>query len=667
MSLPILTPQPKQLQFINSQEFLCFYGGGVGAGKVGIATDKIYTPSGHTTYGTVKAGDTILNPDGSLQKVLKVFPHKDWEFYKITFTDGVSVEVGLEHLWVSYKGDSNQLQLVTTLELMDWLKDGYTPYIPVTNPVKFNEVSIKDRVDFLNRLIDESDRYDGYIICRGRYNKEYIRDSVESLGGLVTELFDGELRIDIPKIINQDANLRRSITSIEFSRIADGACISVSNPNHLYLTNNFVVTHNTYAVLLDNLQYMHDPHSYSVFFRNTTTELETNLWPSAINLYKPYLEHQSGPLKGRYKGASRIRDKHKEIIFPVGAKSKFAYLELDKHADAWYGAEISRCYFDEFQRTSAYAFHILRSRMRSKASYPSVMRATFNPDPNHFVYDWVKPFLDDEGFPMPEMSGVRRYFLIISGELHTSWDYFELKKKFPEKEPQTYTYISSTLMDNKILLELEPGYKDTLDQLPEVKRKQLLLGCWASSEDSGMLFQRKWLPKISRHDLPKDLTLVRAYDLASEEPTDNSKFPDYTYGLLMGKSKSTGYYYILGGDRMRKRPGARNAHIIDVLKKDQKVWGCVTCVTAVDPGAGGKTAFEEFNKQMVENGIKCKKDVIPTNKGKRIKYEPFSDAAENGLVYICEELFEKDELELLYRENETFDGISRSTSHRKDD
>lgn len=414
------------------------------------------------------------------------------------------------------------------------------------------------------------------------------------------------------------------------------------------------------------MQYAHDPNCFSVFFRNTTVELETNLWPEAVKMYKPYLEHSSGPLKGKWKSGAKIKDKAHEIIFPSGSKSKFAYMAIDKDADAYYGSELSRCYWDEFQRFSPYQFDILRSRLRSKANFKSVMRMTLNPDPTHFCYNWVKAFLDDEGYPIKDLSGKTRYYLIVSGELYTAWDKNELLEQFPNKNPLTYTYIPCTLADNKILEEMEPDYRDSLDSMPEAKRKQLLLGCWAKSEDEGTLFQRGWLTKVSKDKIPSDLKYVRAYDLASECPTENNRHPDWTYSVLMGKS-TDGFYYLMDATRMRERPGARNQMILDQARKDAQLYGDVTIITAIDPGAAGKVAFQEFSKQIVEAGYSCKSDPVPNNKSKKTKYTPVSDSTENGLVYVCEELFDPEILEDFYRQNELFDGVTRSSSHRKDD
>jgi hypothetical protein len=41
----------------------------------------------------------------------------------------------------------------------------------------------------------------------------------------------------------------QSIVSIEFDRVEESSCIMVDHPSHLYITDDFIVTHNTYTVL----------------------------------------------------------------------------------------------------------------------------------------------------------------------------------------------------------------------------------------------------------------------------------------------------------------------------------------------------------------------------------------------------------------------------------
>ena len=86
----------------------------------------------------------------------------------------------------------------------------------------------------------------------------------------------------------------------------------------------------TFALLIDNLQGVHDPQYFSVYFRTTTTEITNGLWPEAKRLYEPLLKDE----KGKWIGKAHISEKDKTITFPSGARTKFSYLEYDKHADA---------------------------------------------------------------------------------------------------------------------------------------------------------------------------------------------------------------------------------------------------------------------------------------------------------------------------------------------
>ncbi len=49
--------------------------------------------------GDIKVGDYVIGQNGKPTKVTGVYPHKNWQFYKVTFSDGVYTECGKEHLW----------------------------------------------------------------------------------------------------------------------------------------------------------------------------------------------------------------------------------------------------------------------------------------------------------------------------------------------------------------------------------------------------------------------------------------------------------------------------------------------------------------------------------------------------------------------------------------
>jgi len=250
-------------------------------------------------------------------------------------------------------------------------------------------------------------------------------------------------------------------------------------------------------------------------------------------------------------------------------------------------------------------FTIIRSRLRSKAQAPSAMRCTMNPDSGHFVLEFIKRYLDEEGYPIQKYSGKRAYFIIQGGDIYTDWNYDTLKEKFPDQNPQTYTYVPSTLKDNKALTEFEPGYEDVLKSLPDIKRRQLLEGCWYVSDNQAMYFDRTWLHKAQ--SVPPNCRAVRAWDKASEEPNPNLRHPDYTASVLMYKDKH-GNYYLCNGTRFRKKSGERDLMILNQAEHDGRD---VYLVLPQDPGAAGSDSFRQATKTFLEEGFVVKKDPMP--------------------------------------------------------
>ena len=140
-----------------------FFGGSRGGGKVQSMSSKVCTPKGWTTIGEIEIGDTISCPvTGGSQRVIAIHPQGELDMYRITFDDGATTIVGLDHLW-SYKLPNHKrpfskpsserdyainvlgadieenrwhnLKVGTTKELMEALANGDKPRIPLTEPV----------------------------------------------------------------------------------------------------------------------------------------------------------------------------------------------------------------------------------------------------------------------------------------------------------------------------------------------------------------------------------------------------------------------------------------------------------------------------------------------------------------------------------------------------
>lgn len=420
-----------------------------------------------------------------------------------------------------------------------------------------------------------------------------------------------------------------------------------------------------------SLRFIDDPNYYAVYFRKTTRQLESSLWPEAVSLFLPFITYQEGPNKGKYIGQAKIRERDHLIIFPSGARVQFSYLDTDKRAqENWQGAQLTAVFFDEFTHFSAHVFNYLRTRLRSKAKVPSFMRCSLNPDPGHHVLDWLDAFIDqDTGLAIDELSGKIRYFIFNEGKLVTSWSYEELKNDYPDKNPRTYTFVPSKLTDNKKMLSLNPDYADELSANSKAEKAALLDGNWKFQTGDIRYFSRDWLKTTDT--LPNNVVACRAWDKASIDITVDRR-ADFTATIKMYRDRD-GYFYIVGDHistcrdgesriygKFRKRPGDRDNIILDQALADGSE---CKVVFAIDPGQAGKVEYEESAKKLILQGISVKPDPFPNNKSKVDRFSPFSSACENGLVYIIPSTFRsKETLNDLYFELESFTG-EKSTIH----
>ena len=389
----------------------------------------------------------------------------------------------------------------------------------------------------------------------------------------------------------------------------------------------------SHALLLEPLQHLNDPNYNCVFFRRTTAQLEGSLWPEAKKIY------------GQFKGV-KFHERNKTVDWPSGAKFKFAYMELDKHADFNHqGLQYSAVFWDEFTHYNSYQFQYLRTRMRSAALCDSYCKASMNPDRDHFVFDWVEPFLlqedvlNEHGAPIDEkrkgcpdksLDGKIRYFLMVGDTVKHNWNRDELAKEFPYQAHMisTYTFISGTIDDNPILDKLNPQYRHVLENQSEIQKQRLRYGNWLARPEGSGYFRREWCEMVTQP--PLEAVRSRSWDIASSVPSDINPNPDWTAGVKMSKGKD-GYYYVEHVDRFRDRPAGVNKRMISVAQGD----GTDVGVTVPqDPAAAGKAQAMEHVKMFSEHGFTC--HTMSTGKDKVTRFSPFSALAEKGLVKIVE-------------------------------
>lgn len=348
---------------------------------------------------------------------------------------------------------------------------------------------------------------------------------------------------------------------------------------------------------------------------------------------------------------------------------------------------------------------MIMSRLRSESRHESRMIITCNPSPDHFICELIKDYyLDEEGYAIADRCGDVRYFYKLNGtylwgdsreevydrvEALGGYIHSNISKEERLKRILSFSFVQLTAEDNPIGVANNPGYMAYLEGMDEVKKARNLYGNWFIRPQNAGVFDRKWLRKIPLSEVPRGCVAMRGVDKAHTVPSETNKTPDYTaISALMLKDES-GFYCLLGNylpecsdevkkdekrvlGRYRRLAGARDRLLAKQMKydKDQAdLYGYTEpkIVVAKDSGAIGD--YHGTLSVMLENNIKVVKDSTISNvAGKKLlDFSQFCSAAQNGLVSIVEETFEKDTLDYIYKELEQFDGVTASTRTRKDD
>lgn len=291
----------------------------------------------------------------------------------------------------------------------------------------------------------------------------------------------------------------------------------------------------SYALLLEPLRHVSNPDFGAIVLRRTTPEITNvgGLWTTAESIY---------PLLGAQPKIGNL-----EWEFPSGARLKFDHLEHEKSKHKYQGAQIALICFDELTHFTEGQFWYMVSRNRSACGVRPYIRGTCNPDSSSWVRTMIAWWIDrDTGYPIPERSGVVRWFVRYGSEIHWADSPEELREEFPGIEPKSLTFIPATLDDNPALTSKDPGYKANLQALPYVERERLLGGNWNVVDAEGAEWPAEYFQNIYVDGFPGDrLITVVALDPSVGKPNlPNAKagHPDYSAFVCVVKGHDGNYY-----------------------------------------------------------------------------------------------------------------------------
>jgi hypothetical protein len=255
------------------------------------------------------------------------------------------------------------------------------------------------------------------------------------------------------------ATLKRKIVSIEPAGRGEAVCIKVDHPNGLFLTDGFVVTHNSDLLLGLALT----AHKKSILFRREFPQL------------RELVDRSAEILKGT--NAKYTQTFTRWTSIPGGRRLEFGAVQHEKDREKYKGRPHDLKAFDEIPDFLEDQFRFLIAWNRSTDPNQRCRVVCAGNPPTHAAGAWVirywAPWLSED-HTNPAQPGELRYFATLDGKD------VEVPNKLPFKynneliRPLSRTFIPSRIKDNPYLRDT--GYEAVLQGLPEPLRSQLLFG-----------------------------------------------------------------------------------------------------------------------------------------------------------------------------------------------
>lgn len=290
------------------------------------------------------------------------------------------------------------------------------------------------------------------------------------------------------------------------------------------------------ALLMAALQYVHVPGYSALLLRRTYTDLA--LPRALLDRARDWLTNTDAQWNAQ----------EKTWRFPSGASLTFGYLESPSDRYRYQSSEFQFVGFDELTQFHEREYLYLFSRLRRQSGVhvPLRMRAATNP--GGIGHDWVK-------------------------------------QRFITEKHRNRLFIPARIEDNPFLDE---SYRTSLEQLPFVERRQLQYGDWDVMA-SGNYFRREWWHLLSEQ--PPVVRTVRAWDLASTEPSATNPDPDWSVGLLLGETADGAV--VLDVQRFRASPGSVVERILQTARMDGQA---TRILIEQESGASGKLVLNHLQQ-----------------------------------------------------------------------
>lgn len=279
-------------------------------------------------------------------------------------------------------------------------------------------------------------------------------------------------------------------------------CINVSGDDHLYLTDNYIVTCNcgkSFAAVLSVAEPSQDSRFRGLFLRNNLGDAR-----ASGGLLDTFREVYAD-------GVEIVESGEPRVTFPSGAKIDVTHVSdqtRERVMQRFKGRQYDYIYFDEGTGFTWECFTAIYSRNRGQAAWTGKVRMTTNPDRNHWLRQFIDWYIGVDGFIREDREGVVRYFY-IAGETvkDVVWGdsknevYRKCKADIDRKLAKingatgtstyedmikSFTFYLGRMSENKASIGNNSGYAGSVAVTGGRMAEQLLEGNWNVSPDDAI-------------------------------------------------------------------------------------------------------------------------------------------------------------------------------------
>lgn len=275
-----------------------------GKGKSQPGYSLVRVPEGWKRMDKIQVGDKVLSPDGNVSTVQEVYENGMRPMLRLIGEDGRSAVADKEHLWrINYYQEGKLTSCVVNSDhirvLVESGKKVYLP-LPAPDPLMGTAVDIDEgfaedvwegkpckerlvmlelqsyfaRSEFLKQLLQhaEIDTDEGTVTLRLKEPNDELETVFRACGFIITWVPDPEVDglpaatgkysiwgvniadffEDRKEDIQTASDVRGEFYGVQITQVEkvgdeEAFCILVDHPLHLYVTNDYMITHNTFC------------------------------------------------------------------------------------------------------------------------------------------------------------------------------------------------------------------------------------------------------------------------------------------------------------------------------------------------------------------------------------------------------------------------------------